>query len=86
MKGVLNIIINTIVGSLVLILVMFILSSLMIGLDNIRIKLMNIFYNTKIGSIFKKYKLFECFFLGLSFLLLLIGCFEMARQMIGVYF
>lgn len=86
MSEIIKFIINTLVLSVGMILLMFVVFLLVFGLGDIRIKLMNIFYNTKIGSIFKKYHIFETVFIGLFFLILLSGCFEIGRRMIGVYF
>ena len=76
--------INTIVVSIGLILLMFLACLLVFGLDELRIKLLNIFYNTKIGNMFKKYHIFETVIIGLFLLSLLLLYTEMGRQMIGV--
>lgn len=76
--------INTIVGSIGIILLMFLACLLVFGLDELRIKLLNIFYNTKIGNMFKKYHIFETVIIGLFLLSLLLLYTEMGRQMIGV--
>ncbi len=78
--------INTIVVSIGLILLMFLACLLVFGLDELRIKLLNIFYNTKIGNMFKKYHIFETVIIGLFLLSLLLLYTEMGRQMIGVWF
>ena len=78
--------INTIVGSIGIILLMFLACLLVFGLDELRIKLLNIFYNTKIGNVFKKYHIFETVVIGLFLLSLLLLYTEMGRQMIGVWF
>lgn len=81
-----NLAINTIVGSVGIILLMVLTCLLVFGLDELRIKLLNIFYNTKIGNVFKKYHIFETVIIGLFLLILLLACAEIGRQMIGVYF
>ena len=77
--------INTIVGSIGIILLMVLACLLVFGLDELRIKLLNIFYNTKIGNVFKKYHIFETVVIGLFLLILLLACAEMGRRMIGVF-
>lgn len=78
--------INTIVGSIGIILLMFLTCLLVFGLDELRIKLLNIFYNTKIGNVFKKYYVFETVVGVLLLLIILLASAEMGRQMIGVWF
>lgn len=77
--------INTIVGSIGIILLMVLVGLLVFGLDELRIKLLNIFYNTKIGNVFKKYHIFETVIIGLFLLILLLASDEMGRRMIGVF-
>lgn len=77
--------INTIVGSIGIILLMVLACLLVFGLDELRIKLLNIFYNTKIGNVFKKYHIFETVIIGLFLLILLLASAEMGIRMIGVF-
>lgn len=78
--------INTIVGSIGIILVMFLACLLVFCLDELRIKLLNIFYNTKIGNVFKQYHIFETVVGVLLLFIFLLASVEMGRQMIGVWF
>lgn len=81
-----SIAINTIVGIMGISLLMSLCCLLIFGLDEVRIKLLNIFYNTKIGSVFKEYHIFETVVGVLFFLIILLASIEMGRQMIGVWF
>ena len=78
--------INTIVGSIGIILLMVLACLLVFGLDELRIKLLNIFYNTKIGNVFKKYHIFETVVCVFFLLVVLLASAEMGRQMMGVWF
>lgn len=78
--------INTIVGSIGIILLMFLACLLVFGLDELRIKLLNIFYNKKIGNVFKKYHIFETVVVVFFLLGVLLASAEIGRQMMGVWF
>ncbi len=80
-----NFTINTIVGSIGIILLMFLACLLVFGLDKLRIKLLNIFYNTKIGNVFKKYHIFETVVVVFFLLGVLLASAEIGRQMMGVF-
>lgn len=86
MREFISLAINTIVGSIGIILVMFLACLLVFCLDELRIKLLNIFYNTKIGNVFKQYHIFETVVGVLLLFIFLLASVEMGRQMIGVWF